>query len=488
MPAKLILKSGYITDVEHMVNAINYAGTKIEAQLATLEDGTVLEMGAEDLLEDVSGVAFFQITLKSGRTIKVTPERYKQRMKSLQNLVIKQQLVTADGVEDFDSVAYMRYIAYRPSVEKAEGKGHGLFTLEGDADLDVEEAKIRANQGTIMWSHIISLDRADADRVEYSNRAAWQNLVTAKAQIIADIYNISYKNMQVNAAYHHKDHHPHLHLYFYSTDHRKGKVKDLAYASEKLRSMFFNEIFKDDVSYLKARKTDQRAQLETRLEELLQQIGKRGYQPPQEMCDRLLALSVQLMEVSGKNVYAFQSPEIKAQVDAIVTCMIESDPHLKQLFEQYRDLHRQFVEQYNLDPEKIEAQMKKFDKSFFHPFVGKYKRHGSSDRATLHNEVLRFAATLKGQLPQPEDLLRQATAKKEKARDVKLTGKSYETIYVTKMLMRACAHGLAQMTREQAAYNGDLDPERRMQGNTRVTERSPQDVWHNYVEQGGVSY
>lgn len=410
MGTKIIVKSGYIRNQTHQENVLRYAGNKIEAQLAVLEDGSTVELGARDRLEPEEQVSKVQLTLENGWVVSLTPERYQRKIWE-QTRVCREQEIRWDGEtnRNFSAKGYLKYIAHRPSVEKIQDCTHGLFNLNGASDLEAELERLRRYENNVMWSHIISLEREDAQRMGFDNRAAWETLVRAKAPEIARIYNISLKNLVVNAAYHDKDHHPHLHLYFYSTDPKEGIVKSPQAASAHLKSLFFNEIFKEDTAWIKAEKTDRRDQLEERMGQLLREMNKRSYRPPQEVCQKLLELSSRLQDVQGKNVYAYQSQEIKGMVDELVKALIQEDRHLGEIFQHYLDSQWALVSQYQEDPKKIEARMEEFVKDFYHPKPAQRGKPGSGGRAVLHNEVLRFAKTLTEQLfegeletPQPK--------------------------------------------------------------------------------------
>ena len=410
MGTKIIVKSGYIRNQTHQENVLRYAGNKIEAQLAVLEDGSTVELGARDRLEPEEQVSKVQLTLENGWVVSLTPERYQRKIWE-QTRVCQEQEIRWEGETNrsFSAKGYLKYIAHRPSVEKIQDCTHGLFNLNGASDLEAELEQLRRYENNVMWSHIISLEREDAQRMGFDNRAAWETLVRAKAPEIARIYNISLKNLVVNAAYHDKDHHPHLHLYFYSTDPKEGIVKSPQAASAHLKSLFFNEIFKEDTAWIKAEKTDRRDQLEERMGQLLREMNKRSYRPPQEVCQKLLELSSRLQDVQGKNVYAYQSQEIKGMVDELVKALIQEDRHLGEIFQHYLDSQWALVSQYQEDPKKIEARMEEFVKDFYHPKPAQRGKPGSGGRAVLHNEVLRFAKTLTEQLfegeletPQPK--------------------------------------------------------------------------------------
>lgn len=327
--AKIIVKSGYIKSLEHAKNLIDYAGHKLEAQELHLEDGEVQKISDKK---------------------------------------------------------YVEYIATRPGVEMAPNRRHGLFTLDGDADMDTEINHLAKYPDSIRWSQIISLSREDAERTGFDNRKAWQNLIRAKAAEFAKIYNISIGNLVVNAAYHDKDHHPHVHLLFYSKDSREGYVKDMKQASEKMRSLFFNEIFHEDVSYLKEQKTEQRNELDKALENSLKRMYSKDYMPPAKLPEMLLKLSDDLRAVTGKKVYGFLPPKLKQETNDILKTVIAEDKQVNSIYKRYYDTQKEFISQYIDDPKKIARRLQHFENSFFQP--------GQYDPKTLHNIIVRYAGLL----------------------------------------------------------------------------------------------
>ena len=86
MPAKIIVKSGYIKNVQHMVNALYYAGNKIEAQIAVMEDGSTVQASSVDMLAENGNLARIQVKLANGRTIHLTPEQYRKKVNEREKL------------------------------------------------------------------------------------------------------------------------------------------------------------------------------------------------------------------------------------------------------------------------------------------------------------------------------------------------------------------------------------------------------------------
>ena len=75
-----------------------------------------------------------------------------------------------DGIKKLVS-----YMGERPDVEKL-GK-HGLFSQTDDKiDIDKVSDEV-ANHKGILWTHVISLRREDAERLGYNNAEAWKELV-----------------------------------------------------------------------------------------------------------------------------------------------------------------------------------------------------------------------------------------------------------------------------------------------------------------------
>ena len=106
------------------------------------------------------------------------------------------------------------YYAERPGVEKL-GK-HGLFS-QTDEKINLDEvADEVSNHNGIVWTHVISLKREDAERLGYNNANAWKSLVRRNALEIAKAHKIEPSDLQWYGAFHNTTHHPHIHLLVYS--------------------------------------------------------------------------------------------------------------------------------------------------------------------------------------------------------------------------------------------------------------------------------
>lgn len=146
-----------------------------------------------------------------------------------------------DGIKKLVS-----YIGERPGVEKL-GR-HGLFSQTDDKiDIDAITDEVSGHQG-ILWTHVVSLHREDAERLGYNNAGAWKNLVRRNTLQIAEAHKISPSQMQWYAAFHNTTHHPHMHLMVYSKNKKQGYLTNKAI--EEMRGMFANDIFRNELYHL----------------------------------------------------------------------------------------------------------------------------------------------------------------------------------------------------------------------------------------------
>ena len=114
----------------------------------------------------------------------------------------------ADRIGDIKKM--VEYMANRPGVEKLSG--HGLFSQTDDKiNLEKAATEVGRHQG-IIWTHVISLRREDAERLGYNSAQSWKYLVRRNVTEIAQAQNIDINNLQWYGAFHNTTHHPHMHL------------------------------------------------------------------------------------------------------------------------------------------------------------------------------------------------------------------------------------------------------------------------------------
>lgn len=221
----------------------------------------------------------------------------------------------ADRIDNIKKL--VSYMGERPGVEKL-GK-HGLFSQNDDKiDLDAVAEEVSHHEG-ILWTHVVSLRREDAERLGYNNANAWKELVRRNALQIAEAHKIELSQMQWYAAFHNTTHHPHIHLMVYSKDAKQGYLTKKAI--EDMRSLFAKDIFRNEMYHaftLETQMRDEvRAEAKRRINELLESTETpiAASEKMQTLYNQLVG---QLSGYKGKKVYGYLPKNIKQTVDAIV--------------------------------------------------------------------------------------------------------------------------------------------------------------------------
>ncbi len=397
----VIVNSCYIKSSQHYINYLWYAGEKLEAQTLVLNDGTRIELDPDELydISETADFRYIQLEMKDGRIRRLGFEKYQEYVSQSEDIYEENEVFTTSSKNipkedmskmEFSPVKYIDYIAHRPSVEFNPNSKHGLFGINGAVNPEDAKRAVLENENSIKWSHIISLTREGAEATGYDNRAAWENLIRAKAYDIGKLYNIPPEHLNIYAAYHNKGHHPHCHLFFFSNQNstKEGCAGfgegDLAKKSEKLRSLFNNEIFKDDVSYLKEERVEYRRKLRRELNRLVRNIGAPGYKLDNDITKRFMELAETLCDYEGRPYYQYLNTDLKKKVNELLKTAVFSDKNMKRLYDLTVSNQRAFIEMYNDDAEKISSRLNSFEKHFFEPT-------GKNDMRILHNELLQQA-------------------------------------------------------------------------------------------------
>ena len=233
---------------------------------------------------------------------------------------------------------FVGYMAMRPGVEKRGS--HGLFN-EKDEPIILNQAanEIAEHKGNV-WSHVVSLRREDAVRLGFDNSDAWRELVKRHISDIAKAQNIPLCNLKWYAAYHDTTHHPHIHLLVYSTNPKQGFLTKAGI--DKVRSVFANDIFHDDLQSIYQEQTVSRDELKAvsknEFESIVNMIASNDHTDPQ-LEELIRKLYIQLQNVKGKKVYGYLPMEIKETVNKIFS-ELAKDENIQQLYEKWCDLER----------------------------------------------------------------------------------------------------------------------------------------------------
>lgn len=233
---------------------------------------------------------------------------------------------------------FVGYMAMRPGVEKRGS--HGLFNEKNEPIILNQAANEIAEHKGNVWSHVVSLRREDAVRLGYDNSDAWRELVKRHISDIAKAQNIPLCNLKWYAAYHDTTHHPHIHLLVYSTNPKQGFLTKAGI--DKIRSVFANDIFHDDLQSIYQEQTVSRDELKAvsknEFESIVNRIASNDHTDPQ-LGELIRKLYIQLQNVKGKKVYGYLPKEIKETVNKIFS-ELAKDENIRQLYDKWCSLER----------------------------------------------------------------------------------------------------------------------------------------------------
>lgn len=233
----------------------------------------------------------------------------------------------------------VKYYGERPGVEKL-GR-HGLFSFT-DNKIDIDKvAEEVANHKGILWTHVISLTREDAERLGYNNANKWKELLRRNTMKIAEAHKIAPSNLQWYAAFHNTTHHPHIHLVVYSKDAKQGYLTNKGI--ENLRSAFGNDIFRNEQYKLFELETKLRDEIKNEAEQKIKEYPYH-YETPEihNLFEKLIA---QMDSYKGKMKYGYFPTVMKNTVNAIVRELAKNE-EIADLYAEWNDVNREKLSLY----------------------------------------------------------------------------------------------------------------------------------------------
>lgn len=268
--------------------------------------------------------------------------------------------------ENLDAVAntktYADYIATRPRAERFGS--HGLFTDDGvQVQLSKVSQELNAYTGNV-YTAILSLKWEDAARLGFDNGSRWRDFLRGQTQTLSENLKIPMEHLRWYAAFHNEGHHPHVHLIAYSTVPGEGHLSKQG--MENMRSAFAREIFSQELLFTYQQQTEYRDQLREQgresISDIVAQINAETYQNPR-IKELLIQLADRLSRTTGKKVYGYLKPDVKAIVDQIVA-ELAGDENIRKLYdlwyEQREDVLRTYTDTF---PKRIPLEQNKEFKS-----------------------------------------------------------------------------------------------------------------------------
>lgn len=182
-----------------------------------------------------------------------------------------------------------------------------------------------ANHEGVIWTHIVSLKREDAERMGYTDLEHWRDLVRWHISDIAATQKIAPENVRWYSAFHNKESNPHVHIVVYSENTHEGCLTKNGI--EKIQSAFANDIYKDELQNLYQQQTvvcdKLRSEAESVMKKLLSEL-KNSNEPNLQLEQLVLKLQLQLRNSKEKKGYVYLQPNVKKTVDKIVAQLAEN--------------------------------------------------------------------------------------------------------------------------------------------------------------------
>lgn len=313
-------------------------------------------MGTREGVEKLpNGIDDSSATKKQQTLINSITKNYPESKKYIEYVDYKNNSTKSNATEFIDTFiernadraeelkALVSYIAERPGAEKL-GK-HGLFSqTDNKIDLDSVAEEISNHKG-IIWTHVISLKREDAERLGYNNADKWKKQVRKNMIEIAKAHNIQPSDLQWYAAFHNTTHHPHIHLLVYSkSGHGYLTNKGIEY----MRSAFGNDIFRNEQFKLFKQQTEYREELKDSFDELLEEVlddCNYIFEPSPQLFNLILELRKQLDNCKGKKVYGYLPKKTKDIVNEILKEMMK-DENLSELYDKWNEINNEKLSLY----------------------------------------------------------------------------------------------------------------------------------------------
>lgn len=268
--------------------------------------------------------------------------------------------------ENLDAVAdtktYADYIATRPRAERFGS--HGLFTDEGvEVQLSKVSQELNAYTGNV-YTAILSLKREDATRLGFDNGTRWRDFLRGQTQTLSENLKIPMDHLRWYAAFHNEGHHPHIHLIAYSSVPWEGRLSKQG--MENMRSAFAREIFSQELLFTYQQQTEYRDQLRLQsrenISDIVAQINAETYQNPR-IEELLIQLADRLSRTTGKKVYGYLKPDVKAIVDQIVA-ELAGDENIRKLYDLWYEQRENVLYTYtDTFPERVPLEQNKEFKS-----------------------------------------------------------------------------------------------------------------------------
>lgn len=353
--ARLVFISPYLKggrDASHLAHRVRYYATREGVELLPDENATLPATKKQD--------SFISRLVREFPTSQEMLE-YEDYIKAptRENAVEFIRLVWEQYIDLLDTrEGFVDYIANRPGVQLA-GE-HGLWNADGKVPVLSQAVEEIANHRGNVWTPVVSLRRDDAERLGYDNAENWRALVNASICDIAKGYKIPVEHLRWYAAFHEKDRHVHIHMVIFSTDPWEGYLTK--HGIREIKSAFAKTIFRDEMLYTYQKQTEYRNTLQREAESMMSELiykMEHGDVKSEKLERLTAALSERLRYTTGKKVYGYLPPRVKAIVDELVD-ELANDERVAAAYALWQDMRDEVCRTYSENlPERLPLSKQK---------------------------------------------------------------------------------------------------------------------------------
>lgn len=202
-----------------------------------------------------------------------------------------------------------------------------------------------------MWTAIISLRREDAARLGFDTGARWRTMLRDHRDELAEIFRSTPSRFKWYSAFHDEGHHPHVHMIIFDKENRGYLSKE---GVEKIKSIFANDIFQDEMLMLEREKSDRRDKLRQRGKDEIEEVIARIHAGTYDnilLQALLMDLARRLREHKGKKYYTYLKKADKKLVDSIID-EIGRIPAVEELYDLWYEKQEQLTSIYKTEMPK----------------------------------------------------------------------------------------------------------------------------------------
>lgn len=253
---------------------------------------------------------------------------------------------------------YLDYVAHRPGVQSL-GE-HGLWNADGKVPVLSQAIHEVAHHTGNVWTPVVSLPREHAERLGYADAENWRALVNSCLCDIAKGYKIHPDNLRWYAAFHEKEKHVHIHMILFSTNPKEGFLTRQGIWD--IKSAFAKQIFRQDLISVYEKQTQYRDTLGRSAESVMAELIAR-MESGTIHSDKLELLTANLAErlrhTSGRKVYGYLPPRVKAIVDEIVD-ELAGDERVAAAYDLWQEMRDEVCRTYSQNlPERLPLSRQK---------------------------------------------------------------------------------------------------------------------------------